>query len=107
MIEAAICDGDIVTVRQADSADHGDTVAAMLDGRPPSSACARERRVGLMPHNPAYEPRRVAAPTSGQPDHTVEKAALPLRDTAPHHALSPTARVRTAGRLRGARWVRD
>ncbi|MFF4498631.1 transcriptional repressor LexA [Streptomyces sp. NPDC001546] len=28
MIDAAICDGDIVTVRKADSADHGDIVAS-------------------------------------------------------------------------------
>jgi repressor LexA len=31
MIDAAICDGDIVTVRKTDSADHGDIVAALLD----------------------------------------------------------------------------
>ncbi|MDQ0605079.1 SOS-response transcriptional repressor LexA [Streptomyces canus] len=31
MIDAAICDGDIVTVRRQDSADHGDIVAAVLD----------------------------------------------------------------------------
>lgn len=28
MIDAAICDGDIVTVRRQDSADHGDIVAS-------------------------------------------------------------------------------
>jgi repressor LexA len=28
MIDAAICDGDIVTVRKVDSADHGDIVAS-------------------------------------------------------------------------------
>ncbi|MFK0016270.1 LexA family protein [Streptomyces sp. NPDC091027] len=33
MIEAAICDGDIVTVRKADSADHGDIVVSFLWGR--------------------------------------------------------------------------
>jgi len=32
MVEAAICDGDYVAVRRQDSADHGDIVAAMLDG---------------------------------------------------------------------------
>lgn len=31
MIEAAICDGDIVTVRRQDSADQGDIVAALLE----------------------------------------------------------------------------
>lgn len=29
MIDAAICDGDIVTVRKTDSADHGDIVASL------------------------------------------------------------------------------
>jgi repressor LexA len=32
MIEAAICDGDIVVVRQQPAADNGDIVAAMIDG---------------------------------------------------------------------------
>ncbi|MFF9070483.1 transcriptional repressor LexA [Streptomyces sp. NPDC014891] len=57
MIDAAICDGDVVTVRQADSADHGDIVAAMLDGEATVKRLRREGgHVWLMPHNPAYEP---------------------------------------------------
>jgi repressor LexA len=57
MIEAAICDGDIVTVRRQDSADHGDVVAALLDGEATVKRLRREDgRVWLMPHNPAYEP---------------------------------------------------
>ncbi|WP_432246636.1 transcriptional repressor LexA [Streptomyces sanyensis] len=57
MIEAAICDGDIVTVRKADSADHGDIVAAMLDGEATVKRLRRENgRVWLMPHNAAHEP---------------------------------------------------
>ncbi|GAA1553418.1 transcriptional repressor LexA [Streptomyces globosus] len=57
MIEAAICDGDIVTVRKADTADHGDIVAAMLDGEATVKRLRRENgRVWLMPHNPAYQP---------------------------------------------------
>ncbi|MEU6987311.1 transcriptional repressor LexA [Streptomyces sp. NPDC046324] len=57
MIDAAICDGDIVTVRKADSADHGDIVAAMLDGEATVKRLRRENgRVWLMPHNPGYEP---------------------------------------------------
>ncbi|MGW9369653.1 LexA family protein [Streptomyces xanthophaeus] len=31
MIEAAICDGDIVTVRRQDSADHDDIAASLGD----------------------------------------------------------------------------
>ncbi|MGW7200830.1 transcriptional repressor LexA [Streptomyces chryseus] len=57
MIDAAICDGDIVTVRQADSADHGDIVAALLDGEATIKRLRREDgRVWLMPHNSAYQP---------------------------------------------------
>ncbi|WP_329212434.1 transcriptional repressor LexA [Streptomyces sp. NBC_01708] len=57
MLDAAICDGDTVVVRQADSADHGDIVAAMLDGEATVKRLRRESgRVWLMPHNSAYEP---------------------------------------------------
>ncbi|MFJ1869415.1 transcriptional repressor LexA [Streptomyces sp. NPDC088097] len=57
MIDAAICDGDIVTVRKADSADHGDIVAAMLDGEATVKRLRRENgQVWLMPHNTAYQP---------------------------------------------------
>ncbi|GGW69845.1 hypothetical protein GCM10010381_63300 [Streptomyces xantholiticus] len=42
MIEAAICDGDIVTVRRQDSADHGDVVAALLDGEATVKRLRRE-----------------------------------------------------------------
>lgn len=40
MVDAAICDGDIVTVRRQDSADHGDIVAALLEDEAPSNSCA-------------------------------------------------------------------
>ncbi|MEV5283153.1 S24 family peptidase [Streptomyces sp. NPDC051994] len=58
MIEAAICDGDIVTVRRQDSADHGDIVASLLDGE---ATVKRRRRMDgqlwlMLPHNAAYEP---------------------------------------------------
>ncbi|MFF4234135.1 transcriptional repressor LexA [Streptomyces sp. NPDC001820] len=57
MIEAAICDGDIVTVCRQDSADHGDVVAALLDGEATVKRLRRENgRVWLFPHNAAYEP---------------------------------------------------
>ncbi|MGW4517310.1 transcriptional repressor LexA [Streptomyces sp. NPDC004393] len=57
MIDAAICDGDIVTVRKMDSADHGDIVAALLEDEATVKVLRRQDgRVWLMPRNPAYEP---------------------------------------------------
>ncbi|WP_225828781.1 transcriptional repressor LexA [Streptomyces naphthomycinicus] len=57
MIEAAICDGDIVAVRRQGSADSGDIVAALLDGEATVKRLRREGgHVWLMPHNMAYEP---------------------------------------------------
>ncbi|MEV0183484.1 transcriptional repressor LexA [Streptomyces sp. NPDC050625] len=57
MIDAAICDGDIVAVRRQDSADHGDIVAALLEDEATVKVLRRqEGRVWLMPRNPAYEP---------------------------------------------------
>ncbi|MFC7915422.1 transcriptional repressor LexA [Streptomyces sp. NPDC057386] len=57
MIDAAICDGDIVTVRRQDSADHGDIVAALLDGEATVKRLRREGgHVWLVPHNSAYAP---------------------------------------------------
>ncbi|MFH8387165.1 transcriptional repressor LexA [Kitasatospora sp. NPDC018058] len=57
MIEAAICDGDWVTVRRQPVAENGDIVAAMIDGEATVKRFKREDgRIWLMPHNPAYEP---------------------------------------------------
>jgi repressor LexA len=57
MIEAAICDGDWVVVRQQPTAENGDIVAALLDTE--ATVKTFKRRAGhvwLMPHNSAYEP---------------------------------------------------
>ncbi len=57
MVEAAICDGDWVVVRQQNVADNGDIVAAMLDGEATVKTFRRAGgQVWLMPHNPAYDP---------------------------------------------------
>lgn len=57
MVDAAICDGDWVVVRQQSVADNGDIVAAMIDGEATVKTFKRTRgQVWLMPHNPAYEP---------------------------------------------------
>ena len=57
MIDAAICDGDYVVVRQQPTAENGEVVAAMIDGE--ATVKTLQRRGGevwLMPHNSAYEP---------------------------------------------------
>jgi repressor LexA len=57
MIEAAICDGDWVVVRQQPVADNGEIVAAMIDGEATVKTFKRrDGKVWLLPHNPAYEP---------------------------------------------------
>jgi repressor LexA len=57
MIEAAICDGDWVVVRQQPTADNGDIVAALLDDEATVKTFKRSGgQVWLMPHNPAYDP---------------------------------------------------
>jgi repressor LexA len=57
MIEAAICDGDFVVVRQQPNAENGEIVAAMIDGEATVKTFSRKAGdVWLLPHNPAYEP---------------------------------------------------
>ena len=57
MVDAAICDGDWVVVRQQPTADNGDIVAALLDHEATVKTYKkRDGHVWLMPHNPAYEP---------------------------------------------------
>ncbi|MBH0122015.1 transcriptional repressor LexA [Rhodococcus sp. NPDC003382] len=57
MIDAAICDGDWVVVRQQNVAENGDIVAAMLDGEATVKTFKRVKKdVWLMPHNPMFEP---------------------------------------------------
>ena len=57
MIDAAICDGDWVVVRQQPTAENGDIVAALLDHEATVKTFKRrDGHVWLMPHNPAYAP---------------------------------------------------
>ncbi|AYF78262.1 transcriptional repressor LexA [Nocardia yunnanensis] len=57
MIDAAICDGDWVVVRQQNVADNGDIVAAMIDGEATVKTFKHTgSQVWLMPHNPLFEP---------------------------------------------------
>jgi repressor LexA len=57
MVEAAICDGDWVVVRQQPTAENGEIVAAMIDGEATVKTYKRrDGHVWLLPHNPAFEP---------------------------------------------------
>ena len=57
MIEAAICDGDLVAVRRQPVAENGEVVAAMIDGEATVKTFKRrDGRIWLLPHNPAYQP---------------------------------------------------
>jgi repressor LexA len=57
MIDAAICDGDWVVVRQQPTANSGEIVAAMLDGEATvKSYRRRDGHVWLMPANSAFDP---------------------------------------------------
>ncbi|WP_252189930.1 MULTISPECIES: transcriptional repressor LexA [unclassified Rhodococcus (in: high G+C Gram-positive bacteria)] len=55
MIEAAICDGDVVVVRRQDEAHSGEIVAAMIDGEATVKVLRRrDGHVYLEPRNSAY-----------------------------------------------------
>ena len=57
MVEAAICDGDWVVVRQQPTADTGDIVAAMIEGEATVKTYRhRDGHVWLMSQNPAFDP---------------------------------------------------
>lgn len=57
MIDAAICPGDWVVVRQQPTAVNGDIVAALLDDEATVKTYKREgNQVWLLPHNAAYDP---------------------------------------------------
>jgi repressor LexA len=57
MIDAAICDGDWVVVRQQPTANSGEIVAAMIDSEATVKTYRRrDGRVWLMPQNPAFDP---------------------------------------------------
>ena len=57
MIDAAICDGDWVVVRQQNTAENGEIVAAMLDNEATVKVFKqRDGHTWLLPQNSAYEP---------------------------------------------------
>ena len=70
MIDAAICDGDFVVVREQNSAENGDIVAALLDDEATVKTFRKDHgHVWLIPHNPAYSHRRHACRDHGQGRH--------------------------------------
>jgi len=57
MVDAAICDGDWVVVRQQPTAENGDVVAAMIDGEATVKVLQRrDGHIKLLPRNPVYDP---------------------------------------------------
>lgn len=58
MTDAAICDGDVVTVRRQQVAQPGDIVAAMLDGEATVKRFQRDAagHAWLVAHNPRFQP---------------------------------------------------
>jgi len=57
MIDAAICNGDYVVIRQQPNAENGEVVAALLDGEATVKTFQRkDGKVWLLPHNEQYDP---------------------------------------------------
>ncbi|WP_166985086.1 transcriptional repressor LexA [Canibacter zhoujuaniae] len=57
MIDAAICNGDYVVIREQADAQNGEIVAAMLDGEATVKTFRRrDGHLWLLPQNSAYEP---------------------------------------------------
>ncbi len=57
MVDAAICDGDYVVVRQQPTAENGEIVAALLGDEATVKTLKRTPgQVWLLPHNAAYSP---------------------------------------------------
>ena len=65
MVDAAICDGDYVVVREQNSAVNGDIVAALLDDEATVKTYSRKNgEVWLLPANPDYAPIDTALETA-------------------------------------------
>ena len=57
MIDAAICDGDYVVIREQKDCSNGEIVAAMIDGEATVKTFQRKNgHIWLLPANPAFEP---------------------------------------------------
>ncbi|GEP33964.1 LexA repressor [Nocardioides szechwanensis] len=57
MVDAAICHGDYVVIRQQPTANNGEIVAAMIDGEATVKTFQKkDGQVWLLPHNDLFEP---------------------------------------------------
>jgi len=57
MIDAAICDGDYVVIREQKDCNNGEIVAAMIDGEATVKTFQRKNgHIWLLPANPAFKP---------------------------------------------------
>ena len=57
MIDAAICDGDYVVIREQKDCNNGEIVAAMIDGEATVKTFQRKGgHIWLLPANPAFKP---------------------------------------------------
>lgn len=57
MIDAAICDGDYVVIREQKDCNNGEIVAAMIDGEATVKTFQRKNgHIWLLPANPAFSP---------------------------------------------------
>ena len=57
MVDAAVCDGDYVVIRQQPTAENGEMVAALIDDEATVKTLQRQGgHIWLLPHNDAYEP---------------------------------------------------
>jgi repressor LexA len=57
MVDAAICHGDYVVIRQQPTANNGEIVAAMIDGEATVKTFQKkDGEVWLLPHNDLFEP---------------------------------------------------
>src|SRR4029450_1747245 len=56
-VDAGVGDGDYVVIKQAQTAENGEIVAALIDGEATVKTFQRkDGHVWLLPHNAAYEP---------------------------------------------------
>jgi repressor LexA len=62
MVEAGVCDGDLVVVRAQEHAEAGQIVVALVDGEATVKKLARRNgKLWLQPANPRYEPIALGA----------------------------------------------